>query len=149
MADFSNIIGSVKKAATDAVNAAYPAALMFGEVISADPLKVSVEQKMTLERAQLILTRNVTDYFVDMTAEHVTELESAHIHAVIDTYTGGGTSQPTQHLHAYKGKKRLLVHNALKTGELVLLARVQGGQKFIILDRLEDSPDDTDGQWLA
>lgn len=41
--------------------------------------------------------------------------------------------------HAYKGKKAYKVHLALKTGEQVLLLRADGGQKFIILDRVEAS----------
>jgi hypothetical protein len=139
----------MKKAGMGASEASNPTAIMFGEVISASPLKITVEQKITLEKVQLVLTRNVTDYHLDMSVAHNTELETEHIHPVIDTYTGGGTSRPTQHLHAYKNKKKFLVHNALKVGELVVLVRIQGGQKFLILDRVEESPDVTNGQWIT
>ena len=41
------------------------------------------------------------------------------------------------HKHAYKGKKAFKVHLGLKAGEQVLLLRTDGGQKFIIIDRVE------------
>ena len=41
------------------------------------------------------------------------------------------------HDHEYKGDKWFKVNLALKAGESVLLLRIDGGQKFIILDRLE------------
>jgi hypothetical protein len=148
MADTTSFIQTIKKAALGAVDASYPVQSCFGEVISASPLKIKVEQKITLEPIQLILTRNVTDYYVDMSVSHQTELETEHIHPVIDTYTGGGTSTPTQHLHEYKNKKRFLVHNALKVGEQVLLIREQGGQRCIVIDRVASSPDLTNGEWI-
>lgn len=149
LADFTKLIAAMKESAAGAVDASNPMRVMFGEVISASPLKINVEQKLTLEKAHLILTRNVTDYYVDMTVAHITELETEHVHPVVDTYTGGGTSTPTQHLHAYKNKKKFLVHNALKVGELVVLLRLQGGQQFLILDRVEESRDVTNGQWIT
>jgi hypothetical protein len=148
MADLNNLIKSMQRIAKDSTLSELAANVLFGTVVSASPLKINVEQKMTLEAAQLVLTRNVTDYNVDMTVSHITELETEHFHAVQDTYTGGGTSSPTTHLHSYRGKKKFRVHNALKKGELVVLLRVQGGQKFVVLDRLEESPDVTNGQWL-
>ena len=36
-----------------------------------------------------------------------------------------------------KGKKAFKVHLGLKAGEQVLLLRTDGGQKFIIIDRVE------------
>lgn len=81
-----------------------PSGIYFGTVISTSPLKVSVEQKMTLTSKQLVLTSLVQDYSVDMTVS-------------------GNTK-------SYK------VHLGLKAGEKVMLIRVQGGQKFIVLDRI-------------
>ena len=34
-----------------------------------------------------------------------------------------------------KGTKKIVIHNALKTGDKVILARIQGGQSYIILDK--------------
>ena len=136
MADFSGIIEAAKKAALTAVESTKPSGVYFGTVISIAPLKINVEQKLTLESAQLILARNVTDFYTDMTVDHWTENETQHTHAVQDTYTSGGSSSPTSHRHAYTGRKRFIVHNGLVNGEKVILLRVQGGQKYVIWDRI-------------
>lgn len=110
--------------------------LVFGTVVSASPLKIQVEQKMTLESDSLFLTDAVRDYYVDATVDHQTEAETEHTHVVHDTYTGGGSSAPTSHLHEYKGTKRFLIHNGLKVGERVVMLRDKGGQDWIILNRI-------------
>lgn len=74
-----------------------------------------------------ILTNAVRDYTVRMTVDHQTE----------DTSGGSGDAAFASHKHAYKGTKAFRVHLALKAGEQVLLLRADGGQKFIILDRVE------------
>ena len=148
LADFTAIVETMKRAGAGAVGAGKPVTVAFGTVVSAAPLKIDVEQKLTLEAGQLILTRNVTDYFIDAAVSHKTEDETEHTHAIYDTYTGGGSSDPTSHSHEYKGDKRFKVLNALRETEIVLLLRMQGGQKYIVLDRLEASPDVTSGEWL-
>jgi hypothetical protein len=40
------------------------------------------------------------------------------------------------HTHGYVGRKKFLVHLGLKEGERVLLMRIQGGQQYIVLDRV-------------
>lgn len=125
----------IKRAALGAVEASKPVNVLFGTVISAAPLKISVEQKLTLGQKQLILSRNVTDYSVAMTVDHTTENHS-HTHTIEDTYTGSGSASMETHNHEYKGTKTFRVHNALKSGEKVILIRVQGGQKFVVVDRL-------------
>ena len=62
----------VKKAAVEAVEAGKPVNLLFGTVISASPLKIQVDQKAIYTEKMLVLTRNVTDYEVDMTVSHQT-----------------------------------------------------------------------------
>lgn len=112
----TDIAALIKKAAVESVESEKPAAVMFGVVESVSPLAINVEQKMTLTSAQLALTRNVTDYAVDMTVGHFTE-----------------QAGDLPHIHAYAGKKSFLVHNGLKAGDRVILLREQGGQRFIVL----------------
>lgn len=126
MFDSNDLFEMIKKISTEAVDAKKPAGLLFGKVISDSPLKILVEQKMTLEKEQLVLCRNVTDFKVMMTVKHFTENKGG----------GSGDSAYESHRHEYKGKKEFLVHNKLKTGEEVLLLRQQGGQKFIVVDRV-------------
>lgn len=136
MADFTKWIDSIKKASLNAVEASKPVNVFFGNVVSTNPLKINVEQKMTLKAPQLILTRNVTTHTIQMIVDHWTEDETEHTHNIHDTYTGGGTSDPTTHKHAYKGQKTFTVHNELVVGDKVILIREQGGQRFIVIDRL-------------
>lgn len=64
MPDAAKLVRMVKKAAVEAVDATKPVGLCFGTVESISPLKINVEQKMTLGEAQLVLTREATDYRV-------------------------------------------------------------------------------------
>lgn len=134
--DAVELVKTIKKAAIEAVEATKPVAVLFGKVTSASPLQINVEQKMTLGATQLILSRNVTEHTVEMTVNHYTESETKHTHGIKDTYTGGGSSEPTSHLHAYKGRKTFTVHNGLVVGDEVILVRQQGGQKYVVWDRI-------------
>lgn len=111
-----DIIKSFKRAAIEAIEASDPTAIQFGTVTSVSPLKIMVEQKKELTSAQLILTRNVRDYEIEMTLDHVTE-------------------EAESHTHEYKGKKKFVVHNGLQLGDGVMLVKMQGGQKYIVLDK--------------
>ena len=122
----SKSVENIKKAALDAVHASNPSGIYFGTVISPSPLKISVEQKMTLTEKQLVLTTLVQDFSVNMTVDHTTENKSG----------GSGDSSFASHNHDYKGTKSFRVHLGLKAGEKVMLIRVQGGQKYIVLDRI-------------
>ena len=116
-----NPVEVVKRAAVEAVEAGKPVNILFGTVLSASPLKIQVDQKSIYTSKMLILTRNVTDFEVDMTVNHSTE----------DKGGGSGAAAYEAHKHAYVGKKTFKVHNALKAGEKVLLIRVQQGKKFV------------------
>ena len=118
-----NPVEVVKRAAVEAVEAGKPVNILFGTVLSASPL----DQKSIYTSKMLILTRNVTDFEVDMTVNHSTE----------DKGGGSGAAAYEAHKHAYVGKKTFKVHNALKAGEKVLLIRVQQGKKFVVIDRVK------------
>ncbi len=136
MPDAAELLKIIKRSAVDAVHSLKLSEVCFGTVVNASPLKITVDQKLTLSERQLILTRNVTDYTFEMTVDHLTEKETEHVHVVQDTYTGGGASSPTEHLHAYKGRKKFTVHNGLQVGDNVVLIRQQGGQKYLVVDRI-------------
>lgn len=143
MADANDLVRAMKKAARDERESSKPMEVFFGEVLSVAPLKVNVEQKMVLGEAQLVLCRNVTEYTTGVTILWETEKEEgSHRHQleiVTDdgTVVAGGTeAQDREHIHGIEGKKQLTVHNALEKGEKVILLRQQGGQKFIVVDRI-------------
>lgn len=127
MSKETEMINAIKRAATDAVNAGKPFALTRGQVTKISPLTIQVDQKLILGPAQLLLTNAVRDYSVDMTVDHLTE----------NTSGGAGDAAFAAHNHAYKGRKTFRVHLGLKAGEWVLLLRIQGGQQYLVLDRVE------------
>ncbi len=69
MADANELVAAMKKAATEAVEAGKPVNIYFGKVKAVRPLRIDVEQKMSLGEKQLILARNVTDYKATITGE--------------------------------------------------------------------------------
>lgn len=126
MLDANDLLNIVKKAAVEAVNASQPSDFCFGKVTSAKPLKILVEQKMTLGAAQLVLTRNVTDFKTKVTVDWLTGTRSG----------GSGESSFASHTHAVSGTKELTIHNALQVGDEVILLKQKGGQKYLVLDRV-------------
>ncbi len=69
----------------EAYEASSPVNIVFGAVVSVAPLKIKLEQKLTLEKANLILTQSIP---------------------------------------------------ALSVNDKVVLIRMQGGQKYLIIDRV-------------
>ena len=127
MSNYTDLIKAMKKASLEAVESSKPVNVVFGKVVSASPLKIQVDQKITLTTAQLVLCRHVTDYNNEITVvDWNTENKSG----------GGGDDSFASHNHALKGRKKIIVHNQLKKGEEVVLIRQQGGQKYIVIDRL-------------
>lgn len=149
MADGVQLARAMRRNALDAMEAAKPVAVYFGEVQSVSPLKLNVEQKMILGEAQLILSRNVTDFKTKVTVDWETESSlTTHSHTLSGSTGDGGDpthnhslsgdtgSKSLAHIHAITGKKEIIVHNALVVGDKVIILRQQEGQKFVVLDRI-------------
>lgn len=98
----------VKRAAVDAVEAGKPVRVVLGTVLSASPLKIQSEQRSVYTEAMLILPQSLTDRALTLTEED--------------------TLPPRT--------RRVTVHNALQAGERVALLRVQGGKRFLVLERV-------------
>lgn len=153
MHDSNDLVKLIKKAALDAVEASKPCNIVFGTVTSVSPLKINVEQKMTLTSAQLVLSRNVTDYKVkfeidaetesggniDLTHNHnysgTTGSYNSHTHDYSGTTENDSVTNIT-HSHKFKGTKEMTIKNALKVDDEVIMVRMQGGQKYIVIDRV-------------
>lgn len=150
MPDAVGINEKIKKAALGAMESSKPVNVYFGEVISTSPLKINVEQKMVLSEAQLILTRNVTNFvtMVMMNWETEESLEAQHKHTLIGNTEDGGDPEHNHvlnrdtnavnlnHSHILAGEKQIIIQNALDIGEQVIMIRQQEGQKFIVVDRI-------------
>lgn len=116
----SELVKAFQGLATNAMSASMPAEVCFGTVVSEAPIAVAVDQKMTVGAAQLVLARALTDHLVDLEVEWETE----------------GASEGEAHTHEIRKEKQVKVMGALKNGQRVLLLRMQGGQKYVVVDRL-------------
>lgn len=126
MPDLNELVRLVKKTALDAVEAKKPVNVCYGKVTSISPLKILVDQKLTLESAQLVLARNVTDFKTNITVNWTSDNKSG----------GSGEAAFASHNHGITGRKEITVHNGLGVGDEVILIRQQDGQKYIVVDRI-------------
>ncbi len=127
----TSLVESMKLAALGAVDASKPVQVCFGKVTSVSPLKILVEQKLPLGEGQLVLCRNVTDY--------VTTVSIPSEYGWATQNRSGGSGDPAFASHNHDiviSKKKITVHNGLVVGDEVLLVRQQGGQKYIVVDRI-------------
>ncbi|TNJ68233.1 DUF2577 domain-containing protein [Paenibacillus hemerocallicola] len=108
----------IKQAAKEAVEAGSPVNILFGEVIQNDPLEVNVDQRFTLDADFLNVPESLTRYEVDLKHSH--------------TYTDDGASGTTGEALADK----IVIRPGLQTGDKVVLLRIQGGQQYLILDKV-------------
>lgn len=130
MPDAVELMKTIKRAAVDAVKASKPVEVCFGKVTCVSPLKIAVEQKLVLGEAQLILCRNVTEYKTYISGGNLQN------YYYTGTFPDSGTLPvDPAHVHAV-GKIRITVHNGLAVGDAVILLRQQGGQKYIVVDKI-------------
>lgn len=143
----AQLVELFKQMAGEQNQASRPVNVLFGTVLTEEPdISVQLEQKKILTKEFLILSRNVTDHLVDMTMgdgktpEHYTEDADPN---ETDMKAGGAGdamyeahSHKHSHVHEYKGRKTFYVHRKLLAGEKVILVSVQGGQAYVILDRV-------------
>jgi len=126
-----NLIEIIKQAAVEAVKASNPCAIMFGKVISTSPLKINVEQRLTLDESHLILTSNVMDYKTKIS------FDNPGIKNIVKNYSMNdipGTDYKLSYQQPIQNE--ITVYNGLKMNESVMLLQIQGGQKYIVLDRV-------------
>lgn len=147
-----SLLDLIKKAALDAVKAQKPVSVFYGTVISISPLKIQLSTNLILTKEFLVVPKSLTDYEIKIEIDCSTEetsTDTSHNHTVSysDQYTSSGdednksaTSEDgsfdNTHSHKIKGTKTITIYNALKLNDKVILAQVQGGQDFIILDKV-------------
>lgn len=121
----SNFIEAMKKSAIEAIRAENPTSIVYGKVISDIPLQVQVNGKLNLDEEFLVLTKNVSDYEVEIDLK----------------FEGKGSILCGQDKEILKElsmeSAKIKVKNALKINDEVVLIQMQGGQKYVILDKME------------
>lgn len=99
---------TIKRLGAGAIEAGNPVAVMFGKVTKTNPLEINVDQRFTLDEDFLIIPERLTRYEIDLRHKHSTDEEALLV----------------------------VIREGLKVGDTVLLLRVQGGQKYVVLDKV-------------
>lgn len=169
----SEMVDIIKQMALEAVEAKKPCEIAFGVVNGTEPLVIAVDQKLILSEDMLVLTSNVSKIERDITISMNTDAriidKLVHSHNFNGTtkeyeyydekgklvfthnHSFSGKTEPNivediSHNHSITGLKKIIVHNELKPGEVVLLLRCNNGQKYVVLDRINDCS--CKGEWL-
>ena len=111
--------------------ASQPAELRVGTVVSVSPLSISINTAMApLQQSVLLLTSAVIERKIPVLS---------HTHTVSGQETGdaledlacleNGAALPVENGY-------ILLNRGLQEGDRVVLLRVQGGQKFLVLSRV-------------
>jgi hypothetical protein len=100
----------VKKAAVEAVEATKPVKVYFGRVVCVEPLQIQVEQKLTIGESHLVLAQSLAAHRLSITGKRLSDDTSI-------------------------GELEVTVQNRLVVGDMVLLIRMQGGQKYVVVDK--------------
>lgn len=152
MSDGKLLVEHMKQAALGVTDSISPVNILFGWVISTSPLEINVEQRMVLGASQLVLCKHLTNYTVNVEVSWTTNSrlggEDNELKITGNTDTGGDPPhehsgetlviEPSKlgHSHTVNGVKSMTIMNALQPGEQVVLMRMQGGQKFLVMDRV-------------
>jgi glycyl-tRNA synthetase (class II) len=121
----------IKQAGIQAVEQSAPAAIMLGVVKQVNPLVITVEQHLDIPAEFLLLTDNVRDYQTKIS------FDNSGIKNIVKNYSMSDEAG-TDYKLTFQApvQNEITVYNGLRVGEQVLLIRAQGGQKFIVLNRV-------------
>lgn len=114
----NDLVETIKNIAADTSESMKPFGHLIGTVTQVSPLEIRVDAQKVLKESQLFLTDAVRDYMIEVDADIETE-------------------DMADHNHKITGAKKIEIKNALKAGESVLILKCEGGQRFIVLGRLE------------
>lgn len=107
------MVDAVKMATDNMIESKKLTGVYQGLVVETAPLKIKIDQKLSISGKQIVLTDAVQDHDVEIT-----------IHGITDS-DGDSLS----------GKTTITFHKDLQIGETVLLVRRQGGQQFMVVGR--------------
>ena len=132
----TGIIEIMKQAAVDVMNATTLCDVVFGKVTKINPLEVQISPSLTIsqESGVLKLARQVTDYKTQMS------FDNPNIKQVYTTCNMNDSNESSKAKIMFKEpvKHEITIYNSLKVGDTVIMMRMQGGQTFVVLDKIGD-----------
>lgn len=132
MLDTNDLVKAFKQAAVEAVKAEKPTEITYGKILSADPLMVEVDQKIRLGENHLARGESLQEYEAAFEME-IEDLE-LEVELVLD---GERVSTTAEGSGKMKGKIKL--RRSLDAGGQVILVRMQGGQKYVMYDKVKQN----------
>lgn len=128
MYDALDLVREIKTMSKSERESADPMDYEIGKVISISPLAIKTDSNITLDEDFLVVPQRLTDYETEVEIDWYTENEGG----------GAGYAEFASHKHEIKGIKKVKVLAHLKEGDNVILIRQDGGQEFLVYDRLGD-----------
>ena len=143
----TNLTKVIQLVAAKTYSSMSPMDVLVGEVKSVEPLKIYVGTvNAELTKDHLVLTNAVTDHFVDIHVNHLTDTISGEWDTTHSHPDAGSGTIPVDHIHSYSGRKKIKVYNGLQVGEFVIIVKASGGNSYIVLDRIGEPI--TEGEFL-
>lgn len=129
MLDATDMVKVLQRAAVEAVRASKPTEVTHGKVVSTEPMQIVVDQKITLGELQLDRGETMEEYMAE------TELEIEEIDLALTMEIDGKTVTAK-----VKGSGKMIgkmkARRSLDVGDEVILVRKQGGQNYIMYDKV-------------
>lgn len=122
-----------------------PTELQYGEVISINPLKVKVGNRLELDETFLVLGQNVRETWINIPED----ADFKHLHVIPAWQTEPAGEGP--HIHTIASWQtelalpKIKLWRGLKVGDKVLIMRVKQGQLYYIMERVEGVKNDAEG----
>lgn len=116
-------MGILKQAGVGAFEAGNPVNVLFGVVETVQPLSVRVDQRFILTSEFLVVPESLVHYEIDLN----------HSHKYEDFDNDVPTTRTTDPALPVEPT---VIRRGLEVGDKLLLLRMQGGQKYVILDRV-------------
>lgn len=118
------LLETIKKAGMEAVGSTNPVGIMFGTVNSTSPLEITVDQRFIITGEFLIIPESLMQYLIDLEG--------------VMTFVEPLPPDPPEKTYIYyaTGNDLIVKRKPLANGDKLILLRVQGGQKYLVLDRV-------------
>lgn len=131
------MIDAIKQVALGAIEAGNPMAVLFGTVAKVNPLEVNVDQRFTLTEDFLVIPESLKyiracdeKFEVSMKGNFLT---GPVVEEENEEQWTGSTRMYGREITATRKKMPLA---PFEVGDKLILLRVQGGQQFVVLDRV-------------
>lgn len=144
------MVKAIQQIAQNSIDYGKPVIFLFGTVETVHPLTIRIDQNMLLKERELLLTDAVRDYktmlsFDNAAIKNKVQIGNRPLAKDAALTTKPDTPEEESCPAILKGdfsfaeqvQHEVTIYNSLKKGEGVILLRVQGGQRFLVLDRTE------------